>query len=291
MVSKTSSHPSEPIGNRPTSKLSRFWSYARHDLSVYWLTLRVQLRAAAMLRGAFITQVLGMILNNICFLGSWLFFFYHFGTVNGWSGTDFIGMMGMNALVFGLVFMFVVGLMDIPRHVDTGSLDSFLTKPNSVLSNLASSNVDVTTFGDLVFGVSLVTWYAVHIDASIGAILLFLIAMASACVVFFCFAALLPNILAFYVFDSEKLSRYAGILFLDAGLYPSGVLSGALRTILLVAVPSLLFAATPIDVIRGLHWEWVGLGALVAAFWLAFTLWLFKRALRKYESANLIGAR
>lgn len=272
-------------------RISQLFTNLRHDFSIYRLNLRVQLRAAAMLRGAFITQIFGMIFNNTCFLAAWMFFFHHFGTVNGWSGVDFIGMMGVNSLVYGLVFMSVQGLMDIPRHVDTGSLDSFLTKPTSVLGNLASSNVDATTFGDMIFGLGLITWYAIHIDVSIGALLLFLVALLSACVIFFCFAALLPNIIAFYLFDSEKLSRYAGILFLDAGLYPSGILGGGLRVIFSFVVPALLFAAIPVDIIRGLHWEWVGIGAGVALFWLVISLWLFKRALRKYESANLIGAR
>jgi ABC-2 type transport system permease protein len=287
MVAREAAHESQV----KVSRFARLWGNLRHDLSIYWLSYRVQLRAAAMLRGALITQIIGMILNNSCFLIAWLLFFNYFGTVNGWSATDYVGMMGMNALVYGLVFTFVVGLMDIPRHVDAGSLDSFLTKPTSVLGNLASSKVDVTTFGDLIFGLSLVVWYAFHIDVGFGSLLMFLLAMTSACVIFFCFAALLPNMLAFYVFDSEKLSRYAGILFLDAGLYPTGILHGPLRVVLLVGVPSLLFAAIPIDVMRGLRWEWVGLGALVATFWLAVTLWLFKRSLRKYESANLIGAR
>lgn len=265
--------------------------HLHHDFLVYLYSLRVHFRAAAMLRGAFITQILGMIFNNACFLVAWLFFFHHFGTVNGWSGADFIGMAGVNSFVYGLVFIGVHGLMDIPRHVDTGSLDSFLTKPTAVLSNLASSKVDVTTVGDILFGLAFIIWYAFHINVGIGALMVFVVAIATACIIFFCFAALLPNILAFYLFDSEKLSRYAGILFLDAGLYPAGVLGGALRTILLTALPALLFAAMPIDIMRGLHWEWIGLGLLVAVLWLGISLWLFKRSLRKYESANLIGAR
>jgi ABC-2 type transport system permease protein len=267
------------------------YDYLRHDLRVYWLSLRIQLRAAAMLRGAFITQIFGMIFNNACLLVAWLLFFEHFGTVNGWSGADYVGLMGVNALVFGLTSFFCVGLMDIPRHVDSGSLDSFLTKPTAVLSNLASSNVDVTTIADIIFGLTIVGWYALQSGVDIQAMLLFVIALLSACVVFFCFALLLPNILAFYVFDSERLARYAGILFLDAGLYPSGVLTGALRTFFLLIVPALLFSAIPADIMRGLHWEWVGLGAAVAGFWLLTTLWLFRRALRRYESANLVGAR
>ena len=111
--------------------MAKLWSRLCHDLRVYRLSMRVQLRAAMMLRGAFITQILGMIFNNICFLGAWLFFFDHFGTINGWSADHFIGMAGIQFFVFGIVCFLTVGIVDLPRYVDTGSLDTFLTKPTS----------------------------------------------------------------------------------------------------------------------------------------------------------------
>lgn len=262
-----------------------------HDFRVYHLNLRTHFRAAAMLRGAFITQVLGMVANNVFIFGAWLLFFDHFGTLNGWGGADFIGLAGVNALVYGAVSFLSIGLTDIPRLVDTGSLDNFLTKPTSVLSNIASSNVDVTTLGDMAFGIVVVGWYMVHTSVAPAALVLFLVSLISAAILFFCFVLLLPFILSFYLFDSEKISRYVGVLFLDAGFYPVGILSGSLRTVLLLVLPAILYSSVPVDILRGLNWQWAGLGLLVALFWLTVTLWLFQRALRRYESANLIGAR
>jgi len=270
---------------------SRLLQHIRHDLHVYRISLWINIRAAAVLRGALITQIVGMVFNNACFLAAWLFFFGKFGTVNGWSAIDYIGLGALQSLLFGLVSFLVVGCMDIPRHVDSGSLDAFLTKPMSVLGNIASSNVDLTTIGDMIFGVVLLAWYVMHVHVGLAAMGMFMVAVLSAMIIFFCFAMLLPNVIAFYVFDSEKLSRYAGVLFLDSGLYPTGVLSGPLRAIFTFAIPAILFAAVPIKVLHGMEWQWVGIGAAVAIFWLIVTLWLFKRALRKYESANLIGAR
>lgn len=263
----------------------------RHDLHVYHHSLRVQFKAAAALRGAFIMQIIGMMVNNAGLVAAWLFFFGQFGTVNGWSGVDFIGMMGVNALVFGIASFLFVGLMDIPRHVDTGSLDTFLTKPVSVLTNVASSNMDITTVGDILFGIGVLLWYGIYTGVDPLAVLPFMLMIAVACVVFWCFALLLPNILAFYLFDAERISRYIGMFFLGAGEYPAGVLTGSIRTALLLVVPALFYAAVPLDILRGIHWELIGVGVGVAAFWLVVSLWLFKRALRRYESANLVGAR
>ena len=97
--------------------------------------------------------------------------------------------------------------------------------------------------------------------------------------------------LAFYVFDSERLNRYAASAIMDSSNYPTGILTGLLRAFLLVPFPALLISAVPLDVLRGKHWELAGVSVLVAAFWLAVSLWLFRRALRRYESANLVGSR
>jgi ABC-2 type transport system permease protein len=267
------------------------WRAIRHDLRIYALNLRIQFKAAAVLRGAFVIQIISMMVNNAALVAAWLFFFDEFGTVNGWSGVDFIGMMGVNALVFGMTSLLSVGLMDLPRHVDTGSLDTYLTKPVSVLGNVATGSIDVTNIGDILFGCCLLVWYSLYSGIDVVAILPFLLMVAIACVVFWCFTLLLPNIVAFYLFDSEKIGRYIGLFFLGAGEYPAGVLVGAVRTFLLLVVPALFYAAVPLDILRGVNWQLIPVGVAVATVWLVLSLWLFKRALKRYESANLIGSR
>jgi ABC-2 type transport system permease protein len=271
--------------------VARFLKYAKHDMRVYIASLAVQFRAAMTLRGAFIAQVLGMMLNNLALVVAWFFFFDTFGTVNGWGIHEFIAMQGVSMFVYGAIIIGSTGLMDLPRHVDTGSLDTFLTKPVSVLGQVASSAIEITTLGDIFLGIILMGWYIAITDVTLMAMLLFVASLVIAFVVFWCAVMLFPYILAFYVFDSERLSRYFGVMFLDAMNYPGGLLSGKLRMVFMVAVPSLLVGVVPVDVLRGLGWHWVGYGAVVAAVWLAGSLWLFKRALRRYESANLIGSR
>lgn len=243
------------------------------------------------LRGAFMLQILGMVLNNSALVIAWLFFFHHFGTVNGWGAEELIGMMGISMFIFGVVFIFSSGLMDLPRHVDRGSLDSMLTKPQPMIPQLASSNLDPTTFGDVLLGGGLIIWYMLSNDLSFAEIGLFGAAIIIALVVFWCFAILLPNLLAFYIFDSERLSRYVGSFFLDVGSYPTGILTGPLRWFLLMILPGLLTATVPLEALHRFGWQEVLIGLFVATFWLSISLRLFRRSIRRYESSNLVGAR
>ncbi|HEX9153614.1 MAG TPA: ABC-2 family transporter protein, partial [Candidatus Saccharimonadales bacterium] len=186
-------------------------------------SLKVQFRAAAVLRGAFILQVLGMILNNIALTSAWFFFFERFGSVNGWDFPHFVGTQGVGMLVYGLVVFGSSGIMDTPRHVDTGSMDGFLAKPTSVLAQLCSSKMDVTTLGDMIIGLAATVWYLFYVDLSLAAFALFVISVAVSVVIFLCFVMLLPNVLAFYVFDADRLSRYVGTAFMDGTIYPGGL--------------------------------------------------------------------
>lgn len=201
----------------------------RHDLRMYRLSLRLQLKAATRLRGAFVLQVVGMIFNNIGLTIAWWFLFVSFGTINGWNGADFIGMQGVNMFIFGMVVLVSTGVFELARYVDRGIFDTFLTRPSSLLGQVCSSAVEIAALGDILLGVVFMGWYMIYIQVSLLAILAWLAAMLIGIVLMWCFV-LLPFILAFYIFDSEKIGRSAWGLFLDMGIYPSGVISGGLRT-------------------------------------------------------------
>lgn len=263
----------------------------RRDLKVYWYTMRLQVQSAVSLRGAFALQIVGMMLNNSALIFAWLFLFHKFGTINGWHAQELIGVVGINMLIFGIVMVLGGGIMDLPRHVDRGSLDGMLTKPSPLLYQLASSNLDVTCFGDIILGLGITVWYIIISHVTIPRLGVFVLSLVPALTLFWCFAILLPNLLAFYIFDSERISRYVGGVFLDSGLYPTGVLTGVLRTFLLTVIPGLFMGAVPLEVLYRFGWETALVGVVVAIFWLTCSLWLFKRSIRRYESSNLVGAR
>jgi len=270
--------------------VGKFWNNIRHDARIWWLNWRAQYRASVALRGAFALQVFGMIINNLGLTFAWIFLFDRFGTLNGWGAADFIGMQGASMFIFGTMLIFNAGLPELARFVDNGTFDTFLTKPVSVLMQLASSRIEIAALGDILLGLVLMIGYGIYAQVSLGAVALFLVAVAIGVVIIWCFT-LLPYILAFYLFDSDKVSRAIAFFFLDTGIFPTGVITGKLRILLLTVWPGLFIAALPLDVLRGLHWEWVALGAVVAGTWLAISLWLFRKSLRRYESANLVGAR
>lgn len=270
--------------------MGKLFDHLRHDARIWWVNWRAQYTAAVALRGAFALQVFGMIINNLGLTFAWFFLFERFGTINGWDGMTFLGMQGVNMFIFGVVILFNAGIPELSRFVDNGTFDTFLTKPASVLTQVSSSRIEIAALGDILLGVVLMVLYGAVAQPDIAAIALFLLTLALGMVLMYCFT-LMPFILAFYIFDADKVARAIAFFYLDTGIYPTGVIGGKLRLVLLTVWPGLFIGAVPTDVLRGLHWEWVALGLVVALAWLAIALWLFRKSLRKYESANLVGAR
>lgn len=263
----------------------------RHDLRVYWYCLRLQMRSVLSLRGAFIAQIFGVILYNLGMVAAWLFLFHSFGTINGWGARDYTGAMGIIMFAFGSVMLLSTGLLDLPRHVDRGSLDGMLTKPSPILLQLAGSNIDPTALTDAFLGFCIVAWYIVTTPITVVVLLVFVGAVIVSMTLLWCFAILLPSILCFYIHDSERLARYAGLPILDSSSSPTGVLTGHLRLFFMTIVPGVCIGAVPLKVLADFNWH-AAVGAMgVAAFWLVVSLWLFKKSIRRYESSNLVGAR
>lgn len=250
----------------------------------------MQFNAATKLRGAFTLQIVGMVINNIGLLAAWLFLFNKFGTLNGWNGADFIAVQGVNMVIFGLVIVFNAGLPELSKYIDQGTFDTFLNKPSSIIMQVASSRIEIAALGDVLLGIVLLAWYFVTTGVGLLAVLMFVGAAVIGIILMWCFT-LLPFLLAFYMFDSDKVARNIAFLYLDTGIYPTGVLSGKLRTFLLTVFPGMFIGVVPLEVLRDLKWQYLVLGLIVATFWLAVSLWLFRRSLKRYESANLVGAR
>ena len=65
-----------------------FLSTAAKYVKLTWHITKTSILSAMEFRGSFITQVVGMIVNDIGFAVLWLIFFTRFPTVKGWTLDD-----------------------------------------------------------------------------------------------------------------------------------------------------------------------------------------------------------
>ncbi len=252
--------------------------------------LRTHLAAAREIRSAFALQVVGMMINNIALALVWIFFFEAFGKIQGWTSMEYIAMLGMSALAFGISFTFMNGSSVLSEYVYNGTLDQFLLCPRPLYLRILTSRIGVSAIGDIFFGLILLAIYGVWAQASLLTMTM-LLSLTLPAALLMSNVSLATSLVSFFIPDAHSIAHNLFEVFLSPSLYPGGLFQGALRFVFVFIIPSLLVGGLPAEAaIANNGWLYLFIWAMAAA-WTAFTLMLLGKAVKRYESGNLTGAR
>jgi ABC-2 type transport system permease protein len=247
----------------------------------------MNLSSAMEYRVSFISQIVGMFINNGIYFIFWLLFFDAFGgAVQGYEVNDIYLLFAIITVGYGLAFMFAANTgSELAYLIAQGRLDYYLVLPRAVLFHVIFSRMSVSTIGDITFGLVAYVFTGRFHPAEIG---LFFAAVVLAGVILAGFSVITGS-LAFYIGNAQQLSQQAQNAILTFALYPNSLFSGAARFMLFTLVPAAFVGAIPVEIVRGRSLELLGLLILVAvAIWLLAGL-LFYRGLRRYESGSAIN--
>lgn len=239
------------------------------------------------LRTSFLLSVFGMVLNNSAFIILWVGLSNQTGVINGWTSIDIVGMLGYSALAFGIVFFLGSAMRTIPRYALDGTFDQFLLAPKSLLIRTITSKFDTSAIGDIVFGVLCLLYYLFANQLSLLQIALVVFFIIITSIIYFSFT-LIVNSLAFFFADGQPVSQSLSELFITPSLFHGGAFTGGVRFFFTFVIPSLAVAALPIEAIRDVSFSKTLILILLALVFSFFSLWFFKKAVRRYESANFM---
>jgi len=249
--------------------------------------VRFNLAAGMEYRASFVTQVLGMVLNNASFIVFWLIMFAQLGDIRGYGFREVMFLWALSAVGYGMAGAFLGNASNLSRTIMLGELDVYLLQPKPVLPSLLASRMSISAWGDMLYGVVL---YAVTQPIAAGPIALFLLFS-----VLFCLGLASVRVfyhsLTFLLGNAEEFAGTASELVIAFCLYPGTVFDGPATLVLHSLVPAALVAWIPIGLFQSFSWG--RLAALVGADALVVSAaaGLFRLGLRRYESGNRIGAR
>ncbi len=250
-------------------------------LLALWQT---NLAAVMEYRVAFISQSIGMILNDGVYFVVWIIFFDRFKDVRGWELTDMFVVFGVSASAFGLAGMLFGNDFNLSEIILTGRLDYYLSLPRPVLLHVLASRVVPSSFGDFLYGFMS---YIASGQFSPAGLARFVLAVALATVVFVSFLIIVQS-LTFWLGTGGIFTDLAVNAMITFALYPITLFNQTARLILLLVVPAAFMGAVPAGFVRGFSWSTLGLMALGAAGFLSLALTLFRRGLAHYESGSAI---
>jgi ABC-2 type transport system permease protein len=189
--------------------------------------------------------------------------------------------------------MMIGHLGNLPTYVRTGSLDSFLLRPLSILGQLATSDISLRRLGRTGSGLILLAW-ALAVDGvrwSPAKVTLLALATGSGTAIF---AALFVcgGAVQFWLVEGGEFAAaftYGGHY---AANYPASIYALPLRLFFTFVVPSAFVAYLPVLVLLGLPGPsglpavlgWCGPLMAVAAWLVASMLW--RAGIRHYTGAG-----
>jgi ABC-2 type transport system permease protein len=258
------------------------------ELSFGLYCMKKNIQSSAELRTSFLTNVIGMMINNVALLIVWMFFAQAVGQVGGWTAYDMIGLMGFNAISYGAVFSMLGGLRRLPEYTASGAFDRFMLSPKNIIIRVTTSHLSVSAIGDVLYGIVCLVVYAAIIHATLFQFLLACVLIVLVIVVFFS-AALVAHSVAFVLTDAISTASVGFELFFTPSMFHGGAFQGALRVFFIFVIPSLLISALPVEVMKNIDISKLALMTVLASLWCWFAIWIFYQGVRRYESANLGG--
>jgi ABC-2 type transport system permease protein len=245
---------------------------------------KANLQAAMEYRGAFLAQVLGMMLNNAVYFVFWILFFDRFKQVNGWNLNDMLLLFGIAAGSFGLGVFLFGNLMFLGDIIAKGRLDYYLSLPRPVLLHALASRSITSGLGDFTYGM-----ISFMLAGQFGADTMarFFLGLISATAVFVGFMVLVQS-LAFWLGNSSALAQLALNAIVTFALYPISLFDNTAKFLLFTLVPAAFMGAIPAGFVRSFSWSALAQLTLAAIVFLGLAVWTFRRGLRRYESGSAI---
>jgi ABC-2 type transport system permease protein len=239
-------------------------------------------------RASFVTQVVGMVLNDSMWVIFWWIYFSTFQVLQGgWTLHDVLGLWAVTGMAFGLCMGLFGNTLRLAEIISQGKLDYYLVLPKNVLLHVLVSSMDVTAWGDMLFGAGL---FIAFLQPTPERAALFIFMSLCGAAVFLAFNIGWQS-LAFWLGNAEGLAFQLWGALIAFSTYPPSLFRGAVKLMLFTVVPAAFLSHVPVEMLRKLDPAWLVGEVAFAVGTLALSIWVFYRGLRRYESGSLMSAR
>lgn len=233
-------------------------------------------------RVAFLSQMVGMVLNNAIYFIIWVIFFDRFNNVNGWGLVNMYVTFGITASSFGLVSILFGNSFYLGDIITKGRLDYYLSLPRPVLLHALASRTIGSGFGDFTYG--FLSYFFSGVFTAAG-LLRFILATFLAAIVFMSFLILI-QCSSFWLGDSTNLATTAVNAMITFAIYPITLFDNIAKMILFTIIPAALMGAIPAAFTQAFTWQLLSELLIGALIFLGLAIFVFHTGLRRYESGS-----
>jgi ABC-2 type transport system permease protein len=259
----------------------------RRELTFLLALWKANLLAAMEYRISFLSQVIGMMLNNGIYFLCWVIFFDRFQEVRGWGLDEMFLLFGIVAAGFGLGTYLFGNAMTLADVIASGRLDYYLSLPRPVLLHVLASRSRVSGLGDFTYGF---ISFALAGNYTPDAIVRFVVGTLLAMTVFLSFLVLVQS-LSFWMGNASLLAVQATNAIVTFSIYPITLFDGSAKFLLFTVLPAAFIGAVPAEFVRAFSWSRLAQLLAAALATLSLAVLTFRRGLRRYESGSAIQSQ
>lgn len=237
-------------------------------------------------RASFLTQVVGMMVNNGIYFVFWLIFFDQFGAIRGYEMKDIYLLFAIATVGYGIAHSLAGNVgPHLAYLIAQGRIDYYLVLPRPLLPHVIFSRMDVPAIGDLIFGIMAYLFTGRFHPVDIALFLLCGLLGGSIYIAF----SVITGSLSFYLGNAQFLSTQLNGALLTFVLYPHTLFSSGVRLALLTLLPAGFIASVPVEIMNTRNgWLLLLLVAASGVFWsVATAVFYFGR--RRYESGSALN--
>jgi ABC-2 type transport system permease protein len=224
------------------------------SFKLYWLYVKLSVRAQLQYRAAFLLAALGQFLvTGIEFLGVWAFF-DRFGRLHSWSLPEVAVFYGLVNCTFACADALSRGLDQFGTlYIKTGHFDRLLLRPRSTILQLAGHELALRRIGRFVQGLIVLVWAAsrLNVEWSVGRMSLVLFTVLGGACLFFGLIVMQAT-LAFWTTETLEIMNtltYGGV---ESAQYPMAIYHAAFRRFFTFVVPLACVSYFPVVGVLGI---------------------------------------
>jgi ABC-2 type transport system permease protein len=245
------------------------------------------LKCSLQYRTSFIVQVIGMMINNSSFLFFWWVIYRNVNTIEGYTFGDILILWGLASSTYGFSYIIFGNVRELSGIIVNGALDSFLLQPKDIIINVCASKMEVSAWGDLIFGYVLLFLSS---KLSLSSFFLFTLFIIIGGLTFFS-SILIINSLALYLGNIESTKRLVEMFFITFSTYPEGIFGKYLRVIFYTFLPVGFMIYLPVGIMTSFSSLRLIIVFLAALVYITLSYTIFYNGLKRYESGNLLESK
>lgn len=252
-------------------------------LASFWKT---SLDAELEYRSNFVFAALASLGNIGGSIFTLMLFYRGGGDFPGWTFHQGLVVLGLFTVCSGIVATILSpNLSRIVTHVEQGTLDFVLLKPVDAQLQVSLRVLSPWGLPDLIFGVTLVSFGAVHSGVALPDVVLALFPLGAGVVLLYALWFLVASTAIWFVKIYNATEVLRGLL--DAGRFPLAAYPAVYRFVFTFVVPVVFLTTVPAEALLGRGRPAFfagGILAAVVAFVAARMFWRF--SLRSYSGAS-----